>query len=405
MHDYPSLSHGVVTMNQPQREQIEAEIDRLTLSDPVAAKYREHWGNELEPPFVKNLENVQGDERDVILISLGWGRTPERAMHQRFFPINRRDDGHRRLNVLFTRAKRKVVLFASLRPEDIVVDPERTAPGVRVLRDYLQYARDGRLERGVLTGGEADSPFETSVANALRSRGHDVALQVGVAGYSIDIGVRHPSQPGRFVLGVECDGATYHSAKSARDRDRLRQEALERLGWYLARVWSTDWFRDPTSEADRISALVRQAIAAITINRGEDVRLVPQDGSREGISPADSATMRLMQRIRVLPPPLDRPGELPLHATPPAPSPQASVGTQTVVALRVFRDEVIMRDLPGSEPNRCILREDMIKAIVQTGLDDPDDFHAKIPTWLRSKTDGRQMIYLERICELVTDRG
>src|SRR5271165_1382143 len=217
MRNHRNFSHGVVAMNQPQRELIEAEIERLTDRSIEALEYREYWESRLEPPFVKNLENVQGDERDVIFISLGWGRTVEGAIHQRFFPINRREDGHRRLNVLFTRAKRKLVLFVSLRPEDIVVNPERTAAGVRVLRDYLYYARDGRLERGAVTGDEADSPFETSVANALRARGHNVALQVGVAGYRIDIAARHPEDEARFVLGIECDGAAYHSSKSARD--------------------------------------------------------------------------------------------------------------------------------------------------------------------------------------------
>ena len=174
----------------------------------------------------ENLENVQGDERDVIFISLGWGKTPEGAIHQRFFPINRREDGHRRLNVLLTRARKKLVLFSSLRPEDIVFDPERTARGVRVLRDYLAYARDGKLAPGIATGKGPDSPFEEAVAGALRARGHAVELQVGVAGYFIDIAIRHPTKAATYVVGIECDGATYHSAKSARDRDRLRQEAL-----------------------------------------------------------------------------------------------------------------------------------------------------------------------------------
>jgi very-short-patch-repair endonuclease len=259
---YPELSYGVVSMNQPQRELIQAELDVLALNDPDMMRYRDEWEERLEPPFVKNLENVQGDERDVIFISLGWGRTPTGGMFQRFYPVNRKEDGHRRLNVLFTRARRKVVVFTSIRPEDIVVDPEKTSRGVTVLRDYLLYGRDGKLVSGSNTERPADSPFELAVAQALRRRGYTVDLQVGVAGYFIDIAVRHPDKLAHFVLGIECDGATYHSAKSARDRDRLRQEALESLGWRLVRVWSTDWFRNHDAEADRLAAEVSAAIKA-----------------------------------------------------------------------------------------------------------------------------------------------
>ncbi|MBV8095977.1 MAG: DUF559 domain-containing protein, partial [Acetobacteraceae bacterium] len=255
---YPDLSYGVVAMNQPQRDLIEQEIVSATNGDQAASDYRNRWEERLEPPFVKNLENVQGDERDVMFISLGWGRTPEGALHQRFSPVNRREDGDRRLNVLFTRAKRKIVLFSSLKPEDIIVGPE-TPAGVRILRDYLIYAREGWKAPGIEYGGTAESPFEQSVANALRAKGYNVALQVGVAGYRVDIAIRHPVMTGQYVLGIECDGATYHSAKSARDRDRLRQEALERLGWRLIRVWSTDWFRDPDRETARLAAEIEQA--------------------------------------------------------------------------------------------------------------------------------------------------
>jgi very-short-patch-repair endonuclease len=413
MHRHPELSHGVVSMNQPQRELIEAEIDRLTAGDSEAARYREIWEEKFEPPFVKNLENVQGDERDVIFISLGWGRTPTGAWHQRFFPVNRREDGHRRLNVLFTRAKRKVVLFSSLQPEDIVVDPLKTAPGVRVLRDYLSYAREGRLERGITGDGEAESPFEASVANALRARGHNVALQVGVAGYRIDLAVRHPEMPEHFVLGIECDGAAYHSAKSARDRDRLRQEALERLGWRLTRVWSTDWFRDPVSQAERLSteivAAVRSAHAGPE-RRRYLVELKPPSSQvppeTAPIATADPRHDPHAEERPLLPPVV---GALPAGSTlefGPAtqttaaePEPRPDLAT----ALRHLREGTIMRELPGSEPGRCILRDPMIDLIVRTGLDDPADFHSKIPEWLRAGTDGRQTRYLERICDVVTE--
>ena len=399
MRRHPKLSLGIVAMNQPQRDLIQAEIDALISGDNALASYMEHWEERLEAPFVKNLENVQGDERDVIFISLGWGRTPEGALHQRFYPVNRREDGHRRLNVLFTRAKRKIVLFSSLVAEDILVDPERTAPGVRILREYLAYARNGRLEQGSGEDGEGDSPFETSVANALRALGHDVALQVGVAGYRIDIAARHPAEPARFVLGIECDGATYHSAKSARDRDRLRQEALERLGWKLVRVWSTDWFRDPSAQAERLSNAIKSAISETILDEKRRPRLVeltdddPAPAAAQAVQQAAAARRTTTRKAETT------------GAVPPAPEPPPSAAQSQILAdaLRKFREEVIMRDFPGSEPGRCILREAMIDAIIKSSLNDPEDFHSKVPEHLRSRTDGRQVAYIERICDIVAE--
>jgi very-short-patch-repair endonuclease len=398
MRHYPKLSLGVVAMNQPQRELIQAEIDVLAATDPRAASYREQWEANLEPPFVKNLENVQGDERDVIFISLGWGRTLEGAFHQRFFPINRRDDGHRRLNVLFTRARRKLVIFSSLQPENIVVDPAKTARGVQVLRSYLLFARDGRLEAGLSSGRCADSPFEEAVAEALRVRGHNVELQIGVAGYFIDIGVRHPTKSANFILGIECDGATYHSAKSSRDRDRLRQDALERLGWRLVRVWSTDWFQNHGAEVDRLSAAITAAIAASEGDDATGIRLVDLPDTTQAAAIAKPGLREAAFE-------LVSPEATKIARAPSAPkkSPEAPLFSYSDLpaTLRRFRDEAIMAELPGSEPERCILRDEMISIFVQEKLDDPDEFTAKVPQYLRTRTDGRQMKYLGRICDLV----
>jgi very-short-patch-repair endonuclease len=399
MRQHSELSLGIVAMNQPQRDLIRTEIDTLVANDSRLSQYLETWEEALEDPFVKNLENVQGDERDVIFISLGWGRTRQGALHQRFYPINRRDDGHRRLNVLFTRAKRKIVVFSSLQPDEILVS-ETSAPGVRVLRDYLSYARDGLIDRGSVEQDEADSPFETSVANALRALGHNVVLQVGVAGYRIDLAVTHPEEPNRFVLGIECDGATYHSAKSARDRDRLRQEALERLGWRLSRVWSTDWFRDPKGQAERLSREIRAALSQLPAGNRPKQRMVEED--QDLASPPRRREVRVAptrptsKSTSKVPSGTPRP-DLPFRGS----APTRAVDPPLRDALMVFRDDVIMRDYPGSEPGRCILREEMIELIIRTGLDDPQDFHAKIPEFHRSRTDGRQVPYLEKICDLV----
>jgi superfamily I DNA and/or RNA helicase/very-short-patch-repair endonuclease len=242
-------SIGIVAMNQAQRDLIETLIDEKTALDPDMQAYRDNWSGDLEDFFVKNLENVQGDERDVILISTVYGPTAEGVFHQHFGPLNRAY-GHRRLNVLFTRAKRKLTVFTSLDHARIVADGNRR--GVRVLKEFLEYATRGTITPGRATGEEPDSDFERWFLSRLKSASYEAHPQVGVAKYRIDIGVVHPDKPGSYILGVECDGATYHSSKSARDRDRLRQDVLEGLNWRIHRVWSTDWYRDPEREFGRL---------------------------------------------------------------------------------------------------------------------------------------------------------
>jgi very-short-patch-repair endonuclease len=242
-------SIGIVAVNKAQSELIETLMDEVTASDPEIQAYRQHWEGTLESFFVKNLENVQGDERDIILVSTVYGKTAEGIFHQNFGPINKAY-GHRRLNVLFTRAKRKLALFTSLDPSQILPDGKQR--GVRVLKEFLEYAASGTIHHGRQTGQEPDSDFERWFLSRLKSAGYVAHPQVGVAQYRIDIGVVHPEKPGSYIIGLECDGATYHSSKSARDRDRLRQSVLEELNWRIHRVWSTDWYRDPEREFNRL---------------------------------------------------------------------------------------------------------------------------------------------------------
>lgn len=254
MRKYPSQSLGIVAVNSKQAEFIRELLDRECTVDENAAAYVQKWDQTLESVFVKNLENVQGDERDVIFISTVYGKDSKGAFHQRFGPING-IYGHRRLNVLFTRAKKKVTVFTSLVPEEI--EDEGKHWGVRVLKGYLQFARDG-LASIPSANGECDSEFEQWVLQVLQSHGYQGVPQVGVCGYRIDIGVKHPGNPGVFLCGIECDGATYHSARSVRERDRLRQEVLERYGWKLFRIWSTDWFRNPSLQTKQMLAYLQQ---------------------------------------------------------------------------------------------------------------------------------------------------
>lgn len=226
----------------------------------VAIAYEERMSAGPEPFFIKNLENVQGDERDVIFISATYGPDARGNQYQRFGPING-PNGHRRLNVLFTRARKRTEVFSSLDADKIQVTGS-SSWGLRVFKEYLTFARTGVLESSTNVGEQPVNDFERSVGAVLNEHGFTVVPQVGVAGFFIDLGVRHPTRQGTFVLGVECDGASYHSGRSARDRDRLRQEILQNQGWKIHRIWSTDWFKSRNTEIKRLLRRIEEILAA-----------------------------------------------------------------------------------------------------------------------------------------------
>jgi very-short-patch-repair endonuclease len=255
-----SYSVGVVAVNKEQRDLIQELLDRAIAEDEEAQRYVSKWDGTLYPYFVKNLESVQGDERDVMFISTVYG--PEAIggrVAQRFGPILGAA-GWRRLNVLFTRARIRVELFTSMRPSDIRTEEGRSSRGLVAFRDYLEYAHMGRLEKGVVTARPPDSDFEIAVGRMLEAHGYEVVPQVGVDKYYVDLAVRHPRHGG-FLIGIECDGATYHSSRSARDRDRTREEALIGLGWSLYRIWSTDWFANPGREFEKLDSRLRKLLS------------------------------------------------------------------------------------------------------------------------------------------------
>ena len=246
-------SIGVVALSRAQADLIEHLIDqRGLLRRDLEHRFREDGAERF---FVKNLENVQGDERDHMILSVGYGPTPARAVSNHFGPINK-EGGERRLNVVVTRARRSMTVVHSLRPESITSQQS----GARQLRRYLEYIRDpeGFFEAEVTGTGEPESPFEEAVLAALRARGHRVDAQVGVSGYRIDLAIK--SKDGeRYDLSIECDGWTYHNSPAARDRDWLRQQVLEGLGWRIHRVWSTAWTRDSGAEIARIEQALERA--------------------------------------------------------------------------------------------------------------------------------------------------
>lgn len=255
----PDRTVGVVAFSVAQAEAISDELDTVRSSNPDLDQY--FAGDRLDGVFVKNLESVQGDERDVVIFSVGYGYDEHRKFHQGFGPLTK-EGGHRRLNVAVTRARQQVDVVSSVRHSDFNL-AETAKPGAQRLRDYLEFAERGpealRSEIESM-GGEYESPFEESVAEAVRDLGYQVVPQVGVGGFRIDLGVIGPASPGRFVLGIECDGATYHSTPTARDRDRLRQEILEGLGWRIERIWSWDWVRERRKEKERLREAIQQAL-------------------------------------------------------------------------------------------------------------------------------------------------
>ncbi|NNC32347.1 DUF3320 domain-containing protein [Longimicrobium terrae] len=251
----PALSLGVGTFNMRQQIAIQDELERRRRDDPSLEPFFDR--GVAEPFFVKNLENIQGDERDAIFISVTYARGPSGVLRMNFGPLNGQNGG-RRLNVLVSRARRQMRVFSSMHGDEISATAT-VSEGPRLLREFLRYAEHGRLENAAVDAAAAtESPFEADVLRELSHRGLTVVPQVGVAGYRIDMGVLDDEAPGRFLCGIECDGAAYHSSETARDRDRLRQQVLEARGWRIHRVWSTDWFKDRAGQIERLMKLIEQ---------------------------------------------------------------------------------------------------------------------------------------------------
>jgi very-short-patch-repair endonuclease len=272
---HPGESLGIGTFSVAQRDAILNELEQLWRSEPDVRSF--FASDRREPFFVKNLENIQGDERDVIFISVGYARDADGYFAMNFGPLQN-DGGERRLNVLITRAKRRCEVFTSIQSGDIDLNRARSA-GAAALREYLAYAEAGSFSAGHATGRGFDSPFEEQVARALEASGFEVVPQVGLAGFYIDLAIVDPNQLGRFLLGIECDGASYHSARSARDRDRLRQQVLESRGWTIHRIWSTDWFNQREDQ-------LRKTVAAIEAARTSTLAATPTESEAPDEAPS-----------------------------------------------------------------------------------------------------------------------
>ncbi len=262
----PGNSLGVVALNSSQKEAIEEALEEELLNCKELMPFLDP--EKEEPFFIKSLENVQGDERDVIIISVGYGKAQDGKMTLNFGPINT-EGGWRRLNVLVTRAKWKTLLVTSIRSSELSgINPENR--GAMGLKNYIQYAETGFLNESkeaprVLQ--EETNDFEDTVRKELELRGFKVDAQVGVGSFKIDLAVRSPDNGTGYSIGIECDGATYHSSRSARDRDILRQEILEAMGWKIYRIWSTAWFRNRDESVKSLIESVNRATNGAEISQ------------------------------------------------------------------------------------------------------------------------------------------
>lgn len=265
---YPERSLGVVAFSIAQQSLIDKLISKRRQQDPSKEPFFK--SDKAEPFFVKNLETVQGDERDTIIFSIAYAKDSQGRLLLNFGPINR-EGGERRLNVAVTRAKFNVQLVSSMHCSDI--DLSRTnSVGARLLREYLDYAENGAiaLERAISVNPyeQFDSEFELEVCEFLREKGFSVDTQVGCSSFKIDLALKHP-HTSDYALAIECDGATYHSSRTARDRDRLRQDILENMGWRFYRIWSTDWFRNKSVEKERLLKAAKEAVENVPIKAQE----------------------------------------------------------------------------------------------------------------------------------------
>jgi len=255
----PGESLGVIALGMRHAERIDLALRAALTSGP--AELETFFSEDVpEPFFVKNLERVQGDERDAIILSVGYGKHADGRMRYQWGPLLR-DGGERRLNVAATRAKHRLTVVSSFSSHD--VDPDRlTKPGARLLAEYLEYAGSGGTPVAASGSDAGLGAFEADVTARLAELGITVVPQYGVGGYRVDFAAAHPDDPSRMILAVEADGASYRDSRSVRDRDRLRQEHLERLGWRVHRLWSTSWFTDPGAELAKLQAAYAEAVRA-----------------------------------------------------------------------------------------------------------------------------------------------
>jgi very-short-patch-repair endonuclease len=278
----PQESLGVIALGIKHAQRVQMALETALKDRPDLDEFFKDEQVERAPFFVKNLERVQGDERDAIILTLGYGRTRGGTVSHNFGPVNK-PGGERRLNVAITRAKTRLTAVSSFGEIDLDASKLANSRGASLLGKYLGYCATRGRDLGDRGGHDIPlNAFEQEISDLLAERlGLDIVPQYGVGGYRIDLAVRHPEIPGRFVLAIECDGAAYHSTPTARMRDRMRQRLLENRGWRFCRIWSTDWFNDRNGEVNRVRLAYEKAITSGPF---------PEELAMSAVSPAEPAT-------------------------------------------------------------------------------------------------------------------
>jgi very-short-patch-repair endonuclease len=283
--EHPEDSLGVIAFGSEHARRIEKELERRAVEDEELDAFLKAGGD--EPFFVKNIERVQGDEREVVILTVGYARGTDGRLSYRWGPVLQ-DGGHRRVNVAISRARSRMVLVTSFTADE-VDQGHSDAEGFQLMYRFITFAASGGRDFGD-DGAQpvALNPFEYDIYERLVANGLDVVPQWGVGGYRLDFAVRDPRAPGRFLLAVEADGAAYHSGVVARERDRLRQEQLERRGWHFVRIWSTDWFYDPQAQLDRVLAAYEHRLAetAEAPDAGPSPASPPASAAQQPVRPA-----------------------------------------------------------------------------------------------------------------------
>ena len=370
-------SLGVIAFSLSQEKEITDQIEILAREDRVFSRaYDKNRSKDEEPFFVKNIESVQGDERDVIFISMTYGpETPGGPVYKRF------NTGSatfwRRLNVLYTRSKDRKRVFSSYGSEDIDNAKDK---GMIALNGFLKYCETKKIDRTIITNRQPDSDFEVSVMQLLSSYNFDCVPQVGEAGFFIDIAVRDQNKPGKFLMAIECDGATYHSSKTARDRDRLRQQILEGHGWKVRRIWSTDWFNDQNAAIKPIIDELKKLTKESEIEKKNDEmvdQIISDTESIDEIYDVETVEMAEAQYLEVQ--------------------------TNLFDTLSKFKKEVIEKEFPDTKIENQLLKPSMIEALNHFQPTNNDEFLELIPAYIRENINASEASqYLDSVLNIIS---
>ena len=398
MKDNPNISIGVGTFNGEQRDLIQELIDEKEKNNAFVANYIAKWNETSEPFFVKNLENLQGDERDVIMISTTYGMNVEtNKIHQRFGPINS-DVGWRRLNVMFTRSKQKMEIFTSLKSNDIKIT-ENSSRGVKSLKAFLNYIETGLLKKSYEENLEQvnKNGFEISIINILNKYGYEAVSNLGVSGVFIDLAVKSSKNPNDFVLAIECDGSNYNNSKSLRDRERLKNDVLKNLGWNLYRIWSADWYKNREFEISKLLEVIEKAqldYKGLSLEEIENKKVLNQQIKVEKVISIDKD---IDKEIKI---------EKEYHHS------EAEIKQSEY--KQMFLDDTMLKEMlvelrdtkiakEFAIDRRCILSDMMIELFVKHKPLNIDDFRNKIPQRYRNENviNVEQMKYINDIFDIL----